>query len=89
MVMRRALLVKFFFAVPPGARVKFLLLEENTESNEGWEKKRKNTDNPREGWEDGTPPPHRDFKERSVVLAVAHPRESASSYLFSQVNVSR
>ena len=30
-------------------------------------------DNPREGWEDGTPPPHRDFKERSVVLAVAHP----------------
>ena len=34
---------------------------------------RKKTDNPREGWEDGTPPPHRDFKERSVVLAVAHP----------------
>ena len=28
---------------------------------------------PRDG-EDGTPPPHRDFKERSVVLAVAHPR---------------
>ena len=26
--------------------------------------KRKKTDNPREGWEDGTPPPHRDFKER-------------------------
>ena len=28
---------------------------------------RKKTDNPREGWEDGTPPPHRDFnrlKER-------------------------
>ena len=67
MVMRRALLVKFFFAVPPGARVKeILLLEENTEPNEGWEKKRKNPDNPREGWEDGTPPPHRDFKERGV-----------------------
>ena len=31
------------------------------------EKKRKKTDNPREGWEDGTPPPHRDFKERSVM----------------------
>ena len=30
-------------------------------------KKRKKTDNPREGWEDGTPPPHRDFKERCVV----------------------
>ena len=30
------------------------------------EKKRKKTDNPREGWEDGTPPPHRDFKERRV-----------------------
>ena len=41
-------------------------------------------DNPREGWEDGTPPPHRDFKERSVVLAVAHPWASASSYLSSQ-----
>ena len=28
----------------------------------GWDKKeRKKTDNPREGWEDGTPPPHRDF----------------------------
>ena len=25
-------------------------------------KERKKTDNPREGWEDGTPPPHRDFK---------------------------
>ena len=29
-----------------------------------WGKKeRKKTDNPREGWEDGTPPPHRDFKD--------------------------
>ena len=28
--------------------------------------KRKKTDNPREGWEDGTPPPHRDFKEGTV-----------------------
>ena len=44
-----------------------MLLEENTEPNEGWEKKRKNPDNPREGWEDGTPPPHRDFKERCVM----------------------
>ena len=30
-------------------------------------KERKKTDNPREGWEDGTPPPHRDFKERGVI----------------------
>ena len=30
------------------------------------EKERKKTDNPREGWEDGTPPPHRDFKEGTV-----------------------
>ena len=30
-------------------------------------KERKKADNPREGWEDGTPPPHRDFKERCVV----------------------
>ena len=29
-------------------------------------KERKKTDNPREGWEDGTPPPHRDFKEGRV-----------------------
>ena len=40
-------------------------------------KERKKTDNPREGWVGGrhaaSPPPHRDFKERSVVLAVAHP----------------
>ena len=34
-------------------------------------KKRKKTDNPREGWEDGTPPPHRDFKERCVVRCCA------------------
>ena len=30
-------------------------------------KERKKTDNPREGWVNGTPPPHRDFKERSVM----------------------
>ena len=27
-------------------------------------KERKKTDKPREGWEDGTPPPHRDFERR-------------------------
>ena len=40
--------------------VKFLFLS-------ALKKERKKTDNPREGWENGTPPPHRDFKERSVV----------------------
>ena len=30
-------------------------------------RKKEKTDNPREGGEDGTPPPHRDFKERGVV----------------------
>ena len=30
-------------------------------------KERKKRDNAREGWEGGTPPPHRDFKERGVV----------------------
>ena len=34
-------------------------------------KKERKTNQPREGWEDGTPPPHRDFKERSAVLAFA------------------
>ena len=29
--------------------------------------RKKETDNSREGWEDGTPPPHRDFKERGVM----------------------
>ena len=29
----------------------------------------------REGWEDGTPPPHRDFKKRGVVpRAICHVR---------------
>ena len=32
----------------------------------GQKKERKKRDNPREGWEDGTPPPHRDFKEGTV-----------------------
>ena len=57
-----------------------------TSARTGADKERKKTDNPREGWEDGTPPPHRDFKDRSVVLAVAHPIpwSSASFYLPSQ-----
>jgi hypothetical protein len=44
-------------------------------------KKERKPDNPREGGEDGGTPPHRDFKERSVVLAVDHPRASTFSYL--------
>ena len=38
-----------------------------TPSDDAHAKERKKTDNPREGWENGTPPPHRDFKERGVV----------------------
>ena len=30
------------------------------------QKERKKTYNPKEGWEDGTPPPHRDFTGRKV-----------------------
>ena len=41
--------------------------KQTTQGRDGKKKERKKTDNPREGWEDGTPPPHRDFKERSVM----------------------
>ena len=33
-------------------------------------KERKQTTQGRDGWENGTPPPHRDFKERGVVRPV-------------------
>ena len=29
---------------------------------------KKENGQPKGGWEDGTPPPHRDFKERSVIV---------------------
>ena len=32
-----------------------------------YKKERKKTDNPREGWEDGMPPPHRDFDRRDFI----------------------
>ena len=50
-----------------GVRERFLAIP-NKSSVQVYERKkeRKKTDNPREGWEDGTPPPHRDFKERRV-----------------------
>ena len=47
-----------FFSRSSARALNLSLLEER--------KKRKKTDNPREGWEDGTPPPHRDFKEGTV-----------------------
>ena len=34
----------------------------------GQKKRKKETNKPGEGWEDGTPPPHRDFEERRVWL---------------------
>ena len=43
------------------------MLKHDTVRLELERKERKKTDNPREGWEDGAPPPDRDFKERSVV----------------------
>ena len=39
--------------------------KERKQATQG-KKERKKTDNPREGWGNGTPPPHRDFKERRV-----------------------
>mgnify|MGYP007041078736 CR=1 FL=1 len=53
-VVRRSFVVKFH-----NFRILFFCEREK--------KERKKTHNPREGWENGTPPPHRDFKERSVV----------------------
>ena len=51
-----------------GRAVKFSSTHnQNLEHLECKKKERKKTDNPREGWEDGTPPPHRDFKKRGVV----------------------
>ena len=35
---------------------------------------RKKTENPREGWEDGKPPPHRDFN-RKKRKKIDNPRE--------------
>ena len=39
------------------------LSQQKKENRQPWEDfvERKKTDNPREGWEDGTPPPHRDL----------------------------
>ena len=45
-----------------------LCLEEEVQKKE-----RKKTDNPREGWEDGTPPPHRDFLRRGECGASRRP----------------
>ena len=50
----------------PGALLVLLLLTRDSDRL-AERKERKKTDNPREGWENGTPPPHRDFKERGVV----------------------
>ena len=42
-------------------------IKQTMQGRDGRKKERKKTDNPREGWEDGTSPPHRDFKERGVM----------------------
>ena len=52
---------------PQGLQGSHLNLSQTSAQRHGTKKERKKTDNPREGWENGTPPPHRDFKERCVV----------------------
>ena len=37
------------------------------EGNKNHQKERNERDKPREGWEDGTPPPHRDFKQPNTT----------------------
>ena len=44
-----------------------------TRSEKKTNKERKKTDNPKEGWEDGTPPPHRDFLRRGECGASRRP----------------
>ena len=44
--------------------VKFFVCLKTARARLSRKKRKKKTDNPREGWEDGTPPLHRDFKER-------------------------
>ena len=64
---------EWLYATIPNISNTFKRLEDLPSSAEGLhvicciKKERKKTDNPREGWEHGTPPPHRDFKERCVV----------------------
>ena len=43
--------------------------KENNEKEGRCKKERKKDTSEGCGWEDGTPPPHRDFKERGVLLA--------------------
>ena len=45
----------------------------DTQTQTSSHKERKKTDNPREGWEDGTPPPHRDFLRRGECGASRRP----------------
>ena len=50
------------FRAQRGRKARALACNDAAEMAE--KKERKKTDNPREGWEDGTPPPHRDFLRR-------------------------
>ena len=44
----------------------FVRREERKTPTGGPKERKKENREPREGWEDGTPPPHRDFKRRGV-----------------------
>ena len=48
----------------------------------GIKKERNKTDNPREGWEDGTPPPHKGGMEAPILAATFVPKKRLNFFGF-------